>query len=53
VPVLVGLPGPPLTAIFTVNGCVVVMLDEDGVTVTSGESVPDTDTSIAGETTWA
>jgi hypothetical protein len=35
-PVGVGLPVPPLTAIATVNACPVVMLDEDGVTVTVG-----------------
>jgi hypothetical protein len=28
--------GEPLTATVTVNDCVVVMLDEDGVTVTVG-----------------
>ena len=32
----VGLLLPPLTATVTVSGCVVVMLDADGVTVTVG-----------------
>jgi hypothetical protein len=36
VPVAVGYPLPPLTAIVTVNGCAVVMLADDGVTVTVG-----------------
>jgi hypothetical protein len=36
VPVGVGLPVPPLTAVVTVNACAVVMLVEDGVTVTVG-----------------
>lgn len=35
-PVAVGYPLPPLTAIVTVNGCAVVMLADDGVTVTVG-----------------
>jgi hypothetical protein len=36
VPVGVGEPAPPLTVTFNVNVCVVLMLDEDGVTVTAG-----------------
>ena len=35
-PVGVGLPLPPLTVTFTANGCVVVMLVGDGVTVNVG-----------------
>jgi hypothetical protein len=35
-PVGVGLPLPPLTPTVTVRGCAVVMLDDDGVTVTVG-----------------
>ena len=30
------MPVPPLTATVTVSDCAVVMLDEDGVTVTEG-----------------
>ena len=33
-PVGAGLPLPPLTATVTINGCAVLMLDEEGVTVT-------------------
>jgi hypothetical protein len=36
VPVGVELPAAPLTAIVTASACVVVMLEEDGVTVTKG-----------------
>jgi hypothetical protein len=36
VPVGLELPVPPLTATATVRGCAVVMLEEDGVTVTVG-----------------
>ena len=35
-PVGVGLLPPPLTATVTVNGCVVRIFSEDGVTVTAG-----------------
>lgn len=35
-PVGVGFPLPPLTETVTVNACAVVMLDEEGVTVTTG-----------------
>jgi hypothetical protein len=35
-PVGVGLPPPPLTAMVTVKPCALVMLLEDGVTVTVG-----------------
>jgi hypothetical protein len=36
VPVGIGLPLPPLTAIVTDNPCAVVILDASGVTVTVG-----------------
>jgi len=36
VPLGVGLPVPPLTTTVTVNACVAVMLDADGVTVIVG-----------------
>ena len=35
-----GFPAPPLTPTVTVSACAVVMLDEDGVTVNVGASVP-------------
>jgi hypothetical protein len=35
-PVGVGFPGPPTTTAVTVTDCAVVILDEDGVTVTVG-----------------
>jgi hypothetical protein len=35
-PVGVGLPVPPVTATVTVRACAVVMLVEEGVTVTVG-----------------
>ena len=38
-PVDTGLSVPPLTETVTVNACVVVMLKEDGVTVTVGVAV--------------
>jgi hypothetical protein len=46
------LPLPPLTATFTVNACVVVMLDADGVTVTVGAGSPEAPVTVmttAGE----
>jgi hypothetical protein len=39
-PVAFWLPVPPLTATVTVSACAVVMLDEDGFTVTDGAVAP-------------
>ena len=39
VPVGVGAPVPLVTTTETVNGCVVVMVEEDGVTVMAGVAV--------------
>jgi hypothetical protein len=39
VPVTVGAPPPPLTATVTVSPCSVVMLEDEGVTVTAGDAL--------------
>jgi hypothetical protein len=39
VPVAVGAPPPPFTATVTVNPCTVVMLEDEGVTVTAGDAL--------------